>query len=29
VYRGYHAWQVYYRHRDGDRMLPVGYDGTR
>jgi membrane-bound lytic murein transglycosylase B len=28
LYRGYHAWQVFYRHVDGDRLLPVGYDGT-
>ena len=28
LYRGYHAWQVYYRHVDGDRLLPVGWDGT-
>jgi membrane-bound lytic murein transglycosylase B len=28
LYRGYHAWQVYYRHVDGDQLLPVGYDGT-
>ena len=28
VYRGYHAWQVYYRTTVGDRMLPVGYDGS-
>ncbi|MFP5220218.1 MAG: lytic murein transglycosylase [Actinomycetes bacterium] len=29
LYRGYHAWQVYYRHVDGDRLLPVGWDGTK
>lgn len=28
VLRGYYHWQVYYRHVDGDRVLPVGYDGT-
>jgi membrane-bound lytic murein transglycosylase B len=28
LYRGYYHWQVYYRHVDGDRVLPVGYDGT-
>jgi membrane-bound lytic murein transglycosylase B len=28
LYRGYYHWQVYYRHVDGDRLLPVGYDGT-
>ncbi len=28
LYRGYWWWQVYYRHVDGDRLLPVGYDGT-
>ncbi len=26
--RGYWHWQVYYRTVDGDRLLPVGYDGT-
>lgn len=28
TYRGYWHWQVYYRTVDGDRLLPVGYDGT-
>jgi hypothetical protein len=28
LYRGYYHWQVYYRHVDGDRLLPEGYDGT-
>ena len=28
LYRGYYSWQVFYRHVDGDRLLPVGYDGT-
>lgn len=27
TYRGYYHWQVYYRTTDGDRVLPVGYDG--
>jgi membrane-bound lytic murein transglycosylase B len=29
LYRGYYHWQVFYRHVDGDRLLPVGYDGTQ
>jgi soluble lytic murein transglycosylase-like protein len=28
MYEGYWHWQVYYRTVDGDRVLPVGYDGT-
>lgn len=28
TFRGYYHWQVYYRHVDGDRLLPVGYDGA-
>jgi membrane-bound lytic murein transglycosylase B len=28
LYRGYYHWQVYYRHVDGDRLLPVGYDNA-
>ncbi|MBW3640885.1 MAG: transglycosylase SLT domain-containing protein [Actinobacteria bacterium] len=28
TYRGYWHWQVYYRTVDGDRLLPVGYDGA-
>ena len=28
LYRGYWHWQVYYRTAEGDRVLPVGYDGT-
>ena len=28
TYNGYWHWQVYYRTVDGDRLLPVGYDGT-
>jgi hypothetical protein len=28
LYRGYWHWQVYYRTVDGDRVLPVGYDGA-
>lgn len=29
VYRGYYHWQVYYRTTNGDKVLPVGYDGRR
>lgn len=29
TYRGYWSWQVYYRTTEGDRVLPVGYDGSR
>jgi membrane-bound lytic murein transglycosylase B len=29
TYRGYYSWQVYYRTTEGDRVLPVGYDGSR
>jgi membrane-bound lytic murein transglycosylase B len=29
TYRGYYHWQVYYRTTQGDRILPVGYDGRR
>jgi membrane-bound lytic murein transglycosylase B len=29
TYRGYYHWQVYYRTTEGDRVLPVGYDGSR
>lgn len=28
TYRGYYHWQVYYRTTEGDRLLPVGYDGA-
>jgi membrane-bound lytic murein transglycosylase B len=28
TYYGYWHWQVYYRTVDGDRVLPVGYDGA-
>ena len=28
TYRGYYHWQVYYRTTAGDRVLPVGYDGS-
>lgn len=28
MFRAYYHWQVYYRHVDGDQLLPVGYDGT-
>lgn len=28
AYQGYWHWQVYYRTVDGDRVLPVGYDGS-
>ncbi|MEX0657624.1 MAG: transglycosylase SLT domain-containing protein [Egibacteraceae bacterium] len=28
TFQGYYRWQVYYRHVDGDRLLPVGYDGA-
>jgi len=27
TYFGYHAWQVYYRLVEGDRLLPIGYGG--
>lgn len=27
TYGGYYHWQVYYRTTEGDRVLPVGYDG--
>lgn len=28
TYRGYWHWQVYYRTVGGDKLLPVGYDGS-
>lgn len=28
TFRGYYHWQVYYRTTEGDRLLPVGYDGA-
>lgn len=29
AYHGYYHWRVYYRHVDGDLILPEGFDGRR